>query len=103
MKKTAAALVALSALSPVLAQDIDRDDVPGQCESVCSNIVTVSDECDRRFNRDRDEVDCMCQAENAQDVVPLCAACIDFYDTDDDDNDIEDNGELISLILATWH
>ena len=92
MKKTAAAMLALGALAPAIAQDIDRDDVPRQCESVCSNIVAVSDECDRRFSRDRDELDCMCRAENADQVVPICAACIDFYDSDDDDGP-EDNGE----------
>jgi hypothetical protein len=94
MKKAATALLALGVLGPALAQDIDRDDIPRQCEMVCSNIVTVSDECDRRFDRDRDELDCMCRADNAEQVVPLCAACIDFYDTDDDDDDddFEDNG-----------
>merc|ERR1711939_395310 len=97
MKKNAAAMLALGALGPALAQDIDRDDVPRQCESVCANIVLVSDECDRRFSRDRDELACMCQADNAQEVVPLCAACIEFYNSDDeDDRDDEDNdaGEI---------
>lgn len=94
MKTVPAALLALGMLAPAFAQDVDRDDVPRQCDSVCANIVAVSDQCDRQFSRDRDELDCMCRAENAQQVVPLCAACIDFYDTDNDnDNDVEDNGK----------
>ncbi|ETN38099.1 uncharacterized protein HMPREF1541_07723 [Cyphellophora europaea CBS 101466] len=93
MKTTAAALVGLSAIAPILAQDVDRDDIPSQCQIVCSNIAVVSEECDRAFRRDRDERDCMCQAENAREVVPLCAACIEFYDSDDDDDSDSDDDE----------
>lgn len=103
MKTAATAVVlALWATAPILAQDIDNNDIPTQCATVCSNIVTVSNDCDRAFDRDSDELACMCQAEGAQQVIPICAACIAFYDDDEDDRREQDNGEcfLIDLELS---
>lgn len=105
MKVLSIAALAMMATTYVFAQeDISNDDIPEQCRSVCSNLVAVSDECDRLFDDDRDELNCMCQAENAQTVIPLCAACVTSTrngtseedgneDGDNDDNDDNDNND----------
>jgi hypothetical protein len=102
MKKTAAVILALSILSPALAQDIEHDDIPTQCTVVCSNLVTVSEDCDRIYSNDTAEQACMCSATNAREVLPLCAACVSMYDTDDDD-DRNDNGQYKHWVPSVSH
>lgn len=100
MKTTTALFLGVGIIGLASAQDIENDDIPTQCAVVCSNIVAVSADCDRAFERDSDELACMCQAEGAEQVVPICAACIEFYDSDNDDNndnnDDDDNGKEVA-------
>jgi hypothetical protein len=91
--------LALLATTHVFAQDfddLDNDDIPSQCSLVCSNIVDVSNTCDRAFDNDRAELNCFCMAENAATVVPLCASCVSSVrneQNDDDDDDDDDNND----------
>jgi hypothetical protein len=94
--------LALLATTYVFAQDfddLDNDDIPAQCSLVCSNIVAVANTCDRSFDDDHAELNCVCMADNAAIVVPLCASCVlsvrdERNDDDgDDDNDDADNGK----------
>ena len=91
--------LALLAAAPILAQDVDNDDIPTQCATVCSNIATVSEQCDRAFNSDKDESQCMCQAEGAQQVIPLCGACLAYVEQQEDpnDDDSDDNGKSMVI------
>ncbi|KAK5048193.1 hypothetical protein LTR84_005863 [Exophiala bonariae] len=94
MKTIIAAFLALSALAMVIAGDVDRDDIPEQCTSVCVNLPDVSTECDRLFDADRDETACICASAGAEEAIPLCAACIEHYDdSDNDDDDDDDNSD----------
>lgn len=79
-----AQVTALMTAASVSTQEVENSDIPTQCATVCSNIVSVADICDRAFFDDRDERNCICQAANAQQVIPLCAACVGQYDDDDD-------------------
>ncbi|KAF1968889.1 hypothetical protein BU23DRAFT_558114 [Bimuria novae-zelandiae CBS 107.79] len=69
-----ALVFALSAIG--LAQDVDQDDVPQQCQSVCSSIVSLTRNCDNSTNDDAAETQCICNGNNASSLVPLCAAYI---------------------------
>jgi hypothetical protein len=93
----------------VAAQEIDQNDIPQQCTSVCAQVVTIAQGCDRQNSRpqpccfsvyhtnpfsqdnnDAGELDCICQAQNANTLFPTCEACVAQFDNDDDDDD-DDN------------
>ncbi|KAG9193706.1 hypothetical protein G6011_03741 [Alternaria panax] len=69
-----AIVFALSAIG--LAQDVDNEDVPMQCRDVCASVVTLTRDCDNSTNDDAAERRCVCNAQNANTAIPLCAACI---------------------------
>ncbi|KAF4544598.1 GPI anchored protein [Lasiodiplodia theobromae] len=88
--KTIATLFALAAIGAT--QDIDYNDVPAPCRAVCQPVVTLTTDCDRRTEDDNDNGaayrNCICQAPNARNDVPNCAACVAANGgTDLDDND----------------
>ena len=96
-------ILALMTVAPGLAQDVDKSDIPSQCEIVCSNLPTVTNQCDRAFRNDSAELNCICQATAAQLVIPLCAACVTQYDDDDDDdNDVSDLVSSCSFSTTTF-
>lgn len=70
-------------------QDVDSDDIPSQCRSVCDPIVSLTERCDREDNGDGDRrLNCVCTGPDASSQIPLCAACYAQYDP----NDGNDNG-----------
>ena len=96
--------LAVIATAPILAQDVDNNDIPTQCATVCSNLATVFNDCNRAFNDDRDERNCVCQAANAEAVIPLCAACVSSVSNsndDDDDDGSDDDGKFNPLRYPT--
>ncbi|KAH8430803.1 putative GPI anchored protein [Aspergillus melleus] len=104
-------LLALSGLmlagKVAVAAELDRDDVPNRCWDVCGPVVGTAHRCDGMHDRDRAEMDCICDWNQAPSLVPLCEACIadyradrnntnrdrhydeehDLFDDDDDDDD----------------
>ncbi|CAI9628943.1 unnamed protein product [Alternaria burnsii] len=82
-----AIVFALSAIG--LAQDVDNDDVPMQCRDVCASVVTLTRDCDNSTNDDAAERQCVCNAQNANTAIPLCAACI-TQNGGELDNDVSD-------------
>ncbi|KAB2109420.1 hypothetical protein AG0111_0g1146 [Alternaria gaisen] len=82
-----AIVFALSAIG--LAQDVDNDDVPMQCRDVCASVVTLTRDCDNSTNDDAAERQCICNAQNANTAIPLCAACI-TQNGGELDNDVSD-------------
>lgn len=79
-------LLGLSAISAVMAQEFDNNDVPGECRSVCQSMVDAARNCDNTVNGgDRQEVDCICNTNGASTQLPECAACIRQFTNDDDD------------------
>jgi hypothetical protein len=94
----------------VAAQEIDQNDIPQQCTSVCAQVVTIARDCDRQNgrpqphssspqhtnprtqdNNDAAELNCICQAQNANTLFPTCEACVAQFDNDNDDSDDNDN------------
>ncbi|OAL51083.1 hypothetical protein IQ07DRAFT_411795 [Pyrenochaeta sp. DS3sAY3a] len=74
------------------AQDISRDDIPQQCNAICAEIVGIAQRCDDQNDSDAAELACICQAPNANTLVPSCEACVPEYDQDTDtDDSINDN------------
>ncbi|KAF2823845.1 hypothetical protein CC86DRAFT_60753 [Ophiobolus disseminans] len=91
-------LAIVSALAAfAAAQDVDNSDVPQQCRAVCADVVATSQRCDNETNDDRAEVDCICRSQNAATLIPACDACVQQFDTDNDDpNDVSDVRELLT-------
>ena len=84
--------------------NLDRDDIPRECDTICNPIVDLTRACDTdlRGDRDRDEdrleAQCVCTNDsfNVARVAALCADCIHQNvrrDDDDDDDDDNDNDE----------
>lgn len=96
--KNAFILLGLTALAAVQAQEFDNNDVPQQCRSVCQAMVDAARTCDQNQDGDRQEVDCICNAEGASTQLPECAACVRQFDNDgdNDDDDNNDNGKSVS-------
>jgi hypothetical protein len=81
-------------VAAVAAQEIDQNDIPQQCTSVCAQVVTIARDCDRQNNNnDAGELNCICQAQNANTLFPTCEACVAQFDNnnDNDDDDDDDN------------
>merc|ERR1712036_161277 len=90
--------------SYVAAQDIDNNDVPTQCRSVCANIVTLTQNCDRQ-NHDNDSgyISCVCNSTNAATEIPACEACVANFDRNDGaDNDVNDLVRSCSFSRTTY-
>ncbi|RDW92845.1 putative GPI anchored protein [Aspergillus mulundensis] len=76
--------------------DLDRNDLPSDCHSACDPLVSISQRCDRQSDDDADEARCICDADDAQTIIPRCEACIAQYRSDhpqDNDNDGDDNDD----------
>ncbi|KAH7346565.1 hypothetical protein BKA65DRAFT_384601, partial [Rhexocercosporidium sp. MPI-PUGE-AT-0058] len=78
--------------SYVAAQDIDNNDVPPQCRTVCATVVNLTETCDRQNNdNDSGYINCVCSGTNAAAEIPACEACIANFDRNDgSDNDVND-------------
>jgi hypothetical protein len=88
MKLISISFLALGSIF-VTAQDIDNNDVPSECRSVCASVVSLTTTCDAQ-NDDDDSgyINCVCSGPNATTEIPACEACVANYDT----NDGHDNG-----------
>jgi hypothetical protein len=94
----------------VAAQEIDQNDIPQQCTSVCAQVVTIARDCDRQNSRtqpccfsmyhtnplpqdnnDAGELNCICQAQNANKLFPTCEACVAQFDNNNNDDDDDDD------------
>ncbi|CEN60679.1 hypothetical protein ASPCAL03114 [Aspergillus calidoustus] len=76
-----------------LAAELDRDDVPDMCRTVCEPVVSAAARCDRDNDNDTSEMNCICNSDQADTRVPQCEACIAQYRSDhprDDDYDGSD-------------
>ncbi|KAF2964171.1 hypothetical protein GQX73_g9395 [Xylaria multiplex] len=85
--------------------DVDLDDFPRSCQQACRDISQLSSDCDRQTGNDRDERDCVCNANNAQQQAESCAACVKAYGRDDDDDDDDDyDDDIVDLFRAcSWN
>ncbi|EOD52160.1 putative gpi anchored protein [Neofusicoccum parvum UCRNP2] len=108
--KTIAALFTLAAVG--YTQDVDNNDIPTACRSVCQSVVQLTTDCDRRIDDDSVAYrNCICQAQNARNDVPNCAACVsanggtDFDDDDDTtpENDVVDIIRACNFPTTTWN
>ncbi|KAF4313522.1 putative gpi anchored protein [Botryosphaeria dothidea] len=99
--KTIAVLFTLAALG--YTQDVDNNDIPQACRNVCQSVVQLTTDCDRRIDDDSVAYrDCICQAPNARNDVPNCAACVSANggtDFDDDDDTTPEN-DVVDIIRA---
>ena len=100
-------LLALSGLmlmsNVVGGAELERDDVPKRCGHVCNPVVAIAHTCDNvHRDNDRAEMNCICDWNKVNNLVPICEACIAQYrsdrknrdtnkDRDDDDDDDDDD------------
>lgn len=98
------ALALLAALVAVgSTQDIDNNDVPNVCRSVCQTTVDLTTQCDRQ-NDDDDSgfISCVCSTSNANSFIPECEACVAA--NDEADNDVRDLVRSCSFTqVSTWN
>lgn len=78
----------LALTASIVAQDVDSNDVPSQCQDACAPVVSLTSSCDRTSNNDTAERKCVCNDSRASKSVPNCAACLDKYSKDGKDNGI---------------
>ncbi|EON66533.1 hypothetical protein W97_05778 [Coniosporium apollinis CBS 100218] len=83
-----AAILVLTALTVrIAAQDVDYNDLPSQCQSVCAPVVELTQRCDQQHSSDdAGQLNCVCAANNATAVIPVCEACYAMFDPDGHDN-----------------
>ncbi|KAF7545951.1 hypothetical protein G7Z17_g8781 [Cylindrodendrum hubeiense] len=86
---------------------LDNDDVPDACKTICKPIVTLTNACevdlsgsdDTDRNENRLEAQCICTNDSFDvgHIAALCADCMRQswrdYDDDDDDDDDNDNDD----------
>ncbi|KAB2580995.1 hypothetical protein BFW01_g6665 [Lasiodiplodia theobromae] len=99
--KTLALFSALAAAG--LAQDIDNNDVPNACRSVCQSTVDLTTQCDRQTDDDdQSYLNCVCSTTNASSFIPECEACVAA--NDEADNDVRDIVRSCSFTqVSTWN
>lgn len=70
-------------------QDLDLNDFPTACQLACQDISRLSTDCDNQTSNDRDEIDYVCNGDNAEAQARSCAACVNPRSGDSDDDDGE--------------
>lgn len=90
---TSALALALASRTTALTL-LENSDVSPNCASVCTNIVTESDNCERKFdnvdNSDQQEQACLCNAQGMNTAIPECEACQrQYYSQNDHYDDIQ--------------
>lgn len=96
---SAVTFVAFAAIGVVKAQDVEADNVPSQCQSACSSLISSTANCDNGRS-DEEQLNCVCSANNASTEVPNCAACISMYG--DQDNDAVDLVQKCGFSSTTY-
>jgi len=77
MMQLKALLVLLVVCVAVTAQDIDDNDVPNQCRSVCQPVTLLTQQCDAQNDDDSNGyINCVCNFPDASNLVPICEACV---------------------------
>ncbi|OJD34356.1 gpi anchored protein [Diplodia corticola] len=97
-------LALLSALAAIgSAQDIDNNDVPNTCRSVCQSTIDLTTQCDRQTDDDDEGyINCVCSTTNASSFIPECEACVAA--NDEADNDVRDIVRSCSFTqVSTWN
>ncbi|KXT01892.1 hypothetical protein AC578_2170 [Pseudocercospora eumusae] len=95
--------VLAAAIAVVRSEDLEPNDVPPECRSICQPAIDLENSCDRQFddddndnnNSDQQYRDCVCKAQNANQALSACQNCVVQYPNyfiDADDNDTDDNG-----------
>ncbi|KAI0512865.1 hypothetical protein F5B22DRAFT_613509 [Xylaria bambusicola] len=80
-------------------QDLDLDDFPRACQQACQDISRLSNDCDNQTSSDRDEINCVCNGNNAEEQARNCAACVKANVRGDDDDD-DDDDDLVDVFRA---
>lgn len=96
--KNIAFVFALAAVG--FAAEIDNNDIPQQCRSVCADVVSLAQECDRTNNdNDRNELNCICSGTAAS-QIPICEACVRQFDDDTDDDDNDNDNDVFDVLTS---
>uniref|UniRef100_A0A2D3V9L8 Extracellular membrane protein CFEM domain-containing protein n=1 Tax=Ramularia collo-cygni TaxID=112498 RepID=A0A2D3V9L8_9PEZI len=98
-------VLALAAASFVAAQEIERNDIPQECRSICEPVIDISRRCN--FDNDQRERDCICDVANNASFA-TCNECTlrypqFFVDTDNDNDDINDVNDNDDNEVANWY
>ncbi|KAA8625878.1 GPI anchored protein [Pyrenophora tritici-repentis] len=78
-----------SGLAAVAIADttINVDNLPLECKDVCSQVSGISNGCKTNSNDQDAAIKCVCSANNASNLIPLCSACIGKFKSDKSNND----------------
>ena len=75
------------------AQDIDTSDYPAACQNFCGPVATRAAACDANNNGDDDDDDddgddesCICNGQGMSTAIPRCAACVEPFRVQDEDD-----------------
>lgn len=103
--------LSLAAVAFVKADlQLDNDDIPTQCQAVCSPIYQLGQACEvnddlinNDLTEDRLEAQCVCtnNSFNVSQYAGLCASCMDQNVQDRDDLDGKTNLRLADFQLLT--
>ncbi|KAJ5244636.1 hypothetical protein N7489_004732 [Penicillium chrysogenum] len=95
-------IAVLAIAASIVAQDVDSSDIPSQCKSACAPVVSLTSTCDKSNNDDAAERRCICNDHRASRDIPNCAACLDKYSKDGQDNDANDLARKCSFTSTTY-
>merc|ERR1739845_111209 len=78
---------ALAAFAAAQDTDFDFDNIPAECTDVCAQVGSITNGCKNDSNDDSSAVlQCICTANNANQLIPQCEACVRQYNGNDNDD-----------------
>ncbi|RMZ73283.1 gpi anchored [Pyrenophora seminiperda CCB06] len=98
----------LSGLAAVAVAEItiNVDNIPTECKDVCSQVAGISNGCKTDSNDQSAATKCVCSANNASNLIPLCSACIGKFKSDkskDDDSAVSSYLSECSLKTTAYN
>merc|ERR1739845_274139 len=77
---------ALAAFAAAQDTDFDFDNIPAECTDVCAQVGSITNGCKNDSNDDSSAVLQCCTANNANQLIPQCEACVRQYNGNDNDD-----------------
>ena len=75
------------ALGVAVSQDLEVGDYPAQCNDSCGQVATASDTCDEQNDDDQGELNCVCNTQNMDSLLPECLTCLSGFRNTEDYNE----------------
>ncbi|KAK5631402.1 hypothetical protein RRF57_007116 [Xylaria bambusicola] len=84
-------------------QDLDLGDFPRACQQVCQDISRLSNDCDNQTSNDRDEINLVCNGDNAEEQAKNCAACVKANVRGGGGDDDHDDDLVDAFLACGWN